>query len=523
MARTKVTTAERKVDETDVTLPIRPQVGMYGAFSRLNYKAWYAIAEFVDNAIQSFLSNKSKLAKADGNNGRLLISIEVAQDRVTVSDNAAGIARNDLGRAFTPAEPPPNASGLSEFGLGMKAAACWFAQRWIVRTKALGEKVERTISFDVQKIVENGIEELRPASRPVTNTSSHYTSIVLEQLNVRPQTRTIKKMKEHLASMYRAFLRDGDVEIRFNGESLAFEEPEILHAPPFKTPSKAPIEWRKNITVKLDNQHRITGWAGLREKGSVSEAGFAVFRRNRLIQGSYDETYRPEQIFGKPNSFTYQRLTGELHVEGFRVSHTKDGLQWDEWEDLIIDELSKELNASPIALLDQAEGHRQGRSKSSSGTWGRNAAKDAAAAIEQHAPPVLADQLESRPETKKPAAQLPPAKLTASEAVDIEIKHGSLSWMVKVEIANEPQNEDWFSYSRHEGDKKGDELTIRINLGHPFSEKFGLSREQDLEPLVRIAAAFALAEITALKAGVPASCRTVRRNFNQLLRSALSH
>jgi hypothetical protein len=34
---------------------IRPKVGMYGAFSRLPYKPWYAIAEFVDNSIQSFL------------------------------------------------------------------------------------------------------------------------------------------------------------------------------------------------------------------------------------------------------------------------------------------------------------------------------------------------------------------------------------------------------------------------------------------------------------------------------------
>ena len=35
-------------------LNIQPQAGVIGVFSRLNYKAWYAIAEFVDNSTQSF-------------------------------------------------------------------------------------------------------------------------------------------------------------------------------------------------------------------------------------------------------------------------------------------------------------------------------------------------------------------------------------------------------------------------------------------------------------------------------------
>ena len=54
-------------------------------------------------------------------------------------------------------------------------------------------------------------------------------------------------------------------------------------------------------------------------------AGFALFRRDRLIQGSGDEGYRPELIFGKPNTFAYQRVFGEIHLDGFQVSHTKDG------------------------------------------------------------------------------------------------------------------------------------------------------------------------------------------------------
>ena len=40
-------------------------------------------------------------------------------------------------RAFKPGTPPPDKSGLSEFGLGMKGAAQWLCESWKVETKAV--------------------------------------------------------------------------------------------------------------------------------------------------------------------------------------------------------------------------------------------------------------------------------------------------------------------------------------------------------------------------------------------------
>ena len=45
-------------------LNIQPQAGVIGVFSRLNYKPWYAIAEFVDNSTQSFYNNEKILKEA---------------------------------------------------------------------------------------------------------------------------------------------------------------------------------------------------------------------------------------------------------------------------------------------------------------------------------------------------------------------------------------------------------------------------------------------------------------------------
>src|SRR5262245_46688179 len=145
---------------------IRPGVSVLTVLAHLNYRPWFALAEFVDNSIQSFLTNREKLREAKQTKLRVTIDINAADGgSITVRDNAAGIAATDFPRAFRPAELPPDRSGLGEFGMGMKSAACWFAPRWSVRTAALGEGVERSISFDIDQIVRDSLDELEVKSR----------------------------------------------------------------------------------------------------------------------------------------------------------------------------------------------------------------------------------------------------------------------------------------------------------------------------------------------------------------------
>jgi hypothetical protein len=502
---------------------IRPRVGMYGAFSRLNYKPWYAVAEFVDNSIQSFTANKAALSSAGGS-ACLVVDIEVTPDRIVIKDNAAGISAAELPRAFLPAESPPDTSGLSEFGIGMKAAACWFSSRWMVRSSALGEPVERTIRFDVPRIVEQGIEDLEPEERPVAS-ASHYTTVILESLHHQPKARTVTKIKSYLGGIYRRFLDDGRVRIRYNGEDVQYSPPEILVAPYYNDPLSNPITWRKDFRLDLDEQHRVLGWAALRERASTTEAGFAVFRRDRLIMGGTDSPYRPQEIFGTPNKFAYQRLFGELSVEGFGVSHTKDGLQWEEWEPDILDWLRAELDKGAVPLLRQAEGFRAraGRTPPPVG-FGSPAVSRTTSAIQSHAGPVISEQMEREASSTEPAQELgPPEQLTASDEVEISLQHRQQKWRVIVELARDPGGEDWYTFALHHIPKDGPSiLRIRINLSHPFSEQYLIGHEDDLDPVIRLAAGIAIAEVTAQEAGVQGA-PTVRRNLNHLLREALWH
>ena len=129
---------------------IRPSVSVLSVLKYLNYKPWFALAEFVDNAIQSASTNLQQLRATDGDRYRLRVQIEIkAEDggQIVIRDNAAGIALADFPRAFRPADIPPDRSGLSEFGMGMKSAACWFAPTWMVRTSARWTRWSATQSW----------------------------------------------------------------------------------------------------------------------------------------------------------------------------------------------------------------------------------------------------------------------------------------------------------------------------------------------------------------------------------------
>ena len=135
--------AVKKVD-------IRPGVSVLSVLRHLNYRPWYALGEFVDNAVQSFNEHRPALQEIEGDDFKLRVDINIdtaSPPRISIRDNAAGIFESEYSRAFRPAAIPPDRTGLAEFGMGMKSAACWFAPRWGVRTSALEEQVARNRLF----------------------------------------------------------------------------------------------------------------------------------------------------------------------------------------------------------------------------------------------------------------------------------------------------------------------------------------------------------------------------------------
>lgn len=514
--------------ETLKKVNIRPGVSILSVLRHLNYRPWFAMAEFVDNAIQSAISRHEILQKADGKDYCLQIDIELDptdSGRIRIADNAAGIGAKDYTRAFRPAEVPPDQSGLSEFGMGMKSAACWFSPLWTVRTTALGEGVERKVSFNIKKIVNDDIEELDVHTSKVS-TDVHYTEIILKNLYKTPQGNTVKKIKEHLTSIYRVFIRNGLLRLRFDGEVLSYDAPKVLVAPYYKTPKAPPKTWQKDIEFVFGDGMRVKGFAAIRETASTSSAGFALLRRDRLILGSADEGYRPEFVFGKPNSYRYQRIFGELHLEGVEVSHTKDGFKWDEYEEEFLKKLKHELNKGSLPLLEQAEEHRVRVTKKDLEKGAERAVERTAQAIQEDASHVLEHQIDANLGLEGLPQTLPVSTFASTREIDVELKNKK--WRIVLELSIDPSVEDWITLSDKTTDlpKKGKEparrqITVRLSLTHPFMERFGGTSQEQIEPLLRVAAAIALAEITARESGVKYAGE-IRRNINELMRDAFS-
>ena len=131
---------------------IKIQIGLYSTFRHLNNKPWFALSEFVDNAVQSYLDNKDELNKMYGGKFQLNVRIKVDRefDRISIEDNAGGINTEKYLTAFEPANIPVDNKGLHEFGMGMKTASVWLADVWKVKTKALGEDEERDVEQTLQ-------------------------------------------------------------------------------------------------------------------------------------------------------------------------------------------------------------------------------------------------------------------------------------------------------------------------------------------------------------------------------------
>jgi len=512
---------------------IRPGVSVLGVFKDMNYKTWYAIGEFVDNSLQSYVENREELRRLDGAGYRLRIEIETEEadgGAIVIRDNAAGISSQRYEQAFITAEPPPNRTGLSRYGIGMKSAACWFANKWSVRTKAINEDIERTLRFDIPNIMRSKIETLEPEEKRVVR-DKHFTEIRLWDLHEDRRDifagRTIGKVCLHLTSMYRMFLGRDELTLVFNGEELAYQPPEILSRKPVWEQKGQEVEWAKPISFEFGVDKRAYGSAALMAKGRRASAGFALFQNDRLIEGSVDDAYRPREIFGGMESFRNLRLFGQMNVVGVGVAHTKDKFTWSEQvEDEFLSKLKTELERPPLQLLRQADNMRVRTSEQVSEGGLERAIEGTASALE-----ALASAVEA--EVHEPPVSLPPVPRgvegEGSITRQLDLNVNGEDWRITLELTKDASVTDWLFVGATEagpagvrtgGAKSIRRILIRVQIDHPFMNQW-VTSWQTVEAIVRVAAGIGIAEVTARESGATMPS-TVRAHLNRYLREALS-
>lgn len=499
---------------------IRPQVTMLSVLKFLEYETWFALAEFVDNSIASYQLNVNKLHDIEGTDFKLIVNIEInePENKITIRDNAGGINEEDYPRAFRAAEIPPDTSGLAEFGMGMKSAACWFADEWSVTTSAIGESIEKRVYFNMKKIYEDKLEELDVESFPCKE-HFHYTTIELFNVNRMPRRRGIGKVKDHLRSIYREFIRKGILILKVDGDELKFTEPKILKVPRYDDLNGVPILWRKEIDFHIDENLNVHGFVAIRERASTSEAGFALFRRGRVIEGSFDNGFRPEFIFGAPNSYRYQRVFGELHLEGFDVTFTKKGIQWDSNLDIFLRLLKDDISNKTFPLLQQAEQYRV-RASESEYKAAKKILEETANDLGKKASTAIANVVNNSTVVNEPDQPT----LTKTEKTlhrEFEIRFNKVNWNISIELSYDPSLKELIevgdSFIKEKiPDDSIRQIGIRLSLIHPFMVKFVGTDTGKIEPVLRLAAALGLSEVIAKGSGIKTQGE-VRRNFNDLI------
>ena len=324
------------------------------SYKRLSYTVWHALAEFIDNSIQSYRASRDASDAADTEPPEQL-TVEITYRRVeggqlTIRDNAMGMSAEELANALRIGQPPQDTSGLSEFGMGMKTAACWFGDRWTVSTKRAGIEIGRKITFDVEEVASRRLdlqeEEIKaPADQ-------HFTEITITNLHHEFQGGQITQIKTYLSSMYRTYIESNEMVLTFNRDRLVWRSPREGN-----THTEGGHESFERFEFEI-NGKTVSGWLAVLERGSRANAGLTVIRRGRVIKG-WPNSWRPQSIFGQPegsNDLVNQRLIGEINMNSFGVSHTKDDILWEANDQTL---LENELADVAESLIDIATSYRK--------------------------------------------------------------------------------------------------------------------------------------------------------------------
>ena len=505
-----------------VSIALKPNV--YNTFRNLVNTVSNTLAEYVDNAVQSYLNHKEELITIEPNfQLQVNIVIDRINDIICITDNAAGIDTVNFKRAFEPAHIPLDNTGLNQFGMGMKTASVWLADKWTVYTKALGEDVERATSFDLHKVTSEGKEEL-VVENSFLPLEEHYTKIILESLSSNaPSVNQLDKIKRLLSSIYRKFLRTNELQIIVNGESVKAVNYDVLNTPFYKTPDGDNILWKKEINYQsYDGKYKAKGFIAILERMQNNASGLVLMRNGRVIVGGGEERYFPSVIFGQVGSFRYRRIFGELELEGFEVTFNKNGFRDEDNLYALMEALRDELRSDNFNLLAQADNYRQ-RSREEYVKISKDIKKKL---DKQVKPKDLTRQIQdvenktsNKEFVKQEERKVQDAKTIDSHTEDFFYQGENYS--LRMDLFTDAGVDVLYSITLDSNDCTDifsvKQYVCKINLAHPFFTRFEqFKKSNDYMPIISIFKSFAIAEITATLSGI-SNVSDLRIKFNQYI------
>ena len=341
---------------------VSPSMEIYRHHQNYPYSIQTALAEFIDNSVQSYIDHQKTISTIDKKKNSLKVKICIKKEtnEINVIDNAGGINKENFEKAIqlgTNVKYPE--TSLSKFGLGMKTAATWFSSIWQIETSALNSTDKLTSEFNLDEL-----EQKRETKISVfvdkEKEKIHYTKIIIKNSQrIESKEYYEEVVIPHLTETFFKFKNLLSIRVEFDNEVLEskkngrikkayFDPPEPLNCPILDKDNRSLKDtnkkWRRNIEINYGNR-KVKGHFRIMKKGSYLQPGIRLLRNRRVIEGTIVKPNRPKILFGTGlNKYAGFRLYGELHLTNFELDFMKTkfvGL------DPLYFELKKELQKAP--------------------------------------------------------------------------------------------------------------------------------------------------------------------------------
>lgn len=476
-------------------LDIQPEAGVLGVFSRLNYKPWYALAEFVDNSTQSFYDNEEKLSAHAINKLKVSINYDFENNTLTIIDNAYGMSYNDFCCAVKLDSVPEKRNGRNEFGMGLKTAASWFGNVWSIESTELDSGKKFFTEIDIPKIRKNKTNFVNIKTSNCDR-NEHGTVLLIKDLTKTiDASRTKGKIISLLSSMYRRDLNSGKVEIYFNDELLKFED--------YKPLTFRDKTWKKDINFNFnfsEKEYNVNGFVGILKDGGFGKAGFSLFRRGRVVIGGEDQNFKPDRIFGQAQSPIAHKLYGEINLEDFEIHQAKDGFVW---ENGLKEEFVEELRENIFEYIQIARLTNKQRAEENE--YSNETSEKVHDEVQRSIENIFNSKNESIDTCDETDVSIYKKEFIDSQYNSLEDKEVSARRFYKIPLNNlstkelsvvwSVGNKDyWFKQE----DLENEVTEITININHPFFKPY--SKQEEFKSVIeKLVIAFVWAEVEAKK------------------------
>lgn len=493
-------------------LEISPQV--IESYKRLDYTHWHALAELVDNSTYWYELNRDTILQHDPDalKCEVRITYDNAGSLLRIADNSIGMDLETLQSAMVIGKKT-NRPGRSVYGMGLKTACIWMGRKFSIKTKKAGLTTGYQVTVDYDKIMagdfELGFKELNNLQA-----NEHYTVIEISQLDEIIQRRRLSKIKDYLSSIYREDFREKKLTLTFNEDVIDWSDEN--HYVFLK--DKAGDIYKRSFTFDIEGK-TASGWIGIMQKGGKSIGGLTILQNKRVIRG-FPDTWKPEGLFGGggeglTTSLSSQRLVGEIQMDGFDVTHTKDNIKWSGDQEELLDKLLAENFGD---FKKTAADYKKGSDPKPDFTD-----REVGEAIDDVTDVISSDQFKDAvnqiPITinKDPAVTdniyIPEIEKTVAEnKASFECQIGNV--LVRVYLK---QTSTLDIYLDYETGPSGDVINMTINLSHPYLA----ASKPHLEQYILGCIYDALAEYHCNKQTSLIHARTIREIKNNLMKTSI--